>query len=196
MNGSLLPECAAVSDCNTTSYIASTLLDAAEGCQNGIDCEPAALDCVFHAVGCQPALVDCMSPIDESRLAILKLQTCKSRCRTSRCRLETSRRWLQISHRRCETHKRPLRTRNFKNVSLQAAISDFISCLPSCQSIPSAHQTVTAAGEECRLECAWRPTDQARVLCRIRTSAEAAHHLSVIELFPKQLGAPFPLAGK
>jgi hypothetical protein len=134
----------AISYYKTTTYGAQVSRDAAGICQNGIDCELAALDCVPHVDVWGFTAVDRGPPIDVRELPILKLHARKGRCRASGCRLRTSHRELKVSRRHCEAHKRQVRTHNFERKSLQVAMSDSSSCPASSQSIASTQQTIAA----------------------------------------------------
>jgi hypothetical protein len=140
------PTHSAISCHNVTTYSVRAWLDAAGICQNGIDCELAALDCVPHVDVWGFTDVDRGPPIDIRELPILEMRAFKSRLNACGCRLQISHRELQVPHRHREVHKRHLRTRNFEKKGLQLAISDFFSCVVSPQSIASAQQTIAVFG--------------------------------------------------
>jgi hypothetical protein len=151
----------AISHYKSEAYGTEVSSNTAQICQNGIDWELAAIDCMLYALDWELSLVNLKPHVNDSKLPIFKMHASKCRMNASRCRLQALNRWLNTSDRHREAHDRQQEARNFEIVGFQLRICSFMSRAQSFKSIASAHQSPASSAHP----AGWRILQTCRARC-------------------------------
>ncbi len=131
----------AVSTCKIEIYDVEAQVCRVKICQNGVDCEFAAVDCRPHGHDCEPAIIDWVLLFEKSKNAFRRLQSHNCRYEASICHLRISHPGLHPSYERFAAHNRHLVVHNFKIVNCALPFGVFICWVASFLSLASNDQS-------------------------------------------------------